>query len=192
MENSLYVGSLSDYVTADELRKRFTECGVVADVQIAVDRGSGRPRGHAFVTMATAASAQAAVERLNGAMLDGRQLRVSIAGGERTRTATKRVETTRITSQFRERRNMSYELECDGRKLLIKSFHPDGPQDACRMEASTNQANSSQQLTHSATGATRAQALQDIAQAWQADPTTSTVILDWPAITGAMAAVHAI
>jgi RNA recognition motif-containing protein len=43
------------------------------------DRDTGRARGFAFVTMSTAADATKAVEGLNGAMLDGRPLRVNVA-----------------------------------------------------------------------------------------------------------------
>lgn len=62
-----------------ELRDAFTQFGTVTDVYIATDRMTGRPRGFAFVTMGTADEAKAAVEKMNGVDLDGRQLTVNEA-----------------------------------------------------------------------------------------------------------------
>jgi polyadenylate-binding protein len=55
------------------------QAGVVNDVSIPVSREDGRPRGFAFVEMASGEAAQAAVERFNGHELDGRTLRVDEA-----------------------------------------------------------------------------------------------------------------
>jgi RNA recognition motif-containing protein len=44
-----------------------------------VDRVSGRPRGFGFVTMGTPEEAQKAIEALNGASVDGRNLTVNVA-----------------------------------------------------------------------------------------------------------------
>jgi RNA recognition motif-containing protein len=44
-----------------------------------MDRETGRSRGFAFVTMSTDAEAQKAIAETNGAMLDGRPLRVNEA-----------------------------------------------------------------------------------------------------------------
>lgn len=79
MNNRLYVGNLSYGVTDDSLRSCFAECGEVTDMHIAMDRETGRARGFAFVTMKTDADAGNAMSQLNGAMLDGRPLRVNIA-----------------------------------------------------------------------------------------------------------------
>lgn len=79
MNNRLYVGNLSYDVTTDGLRACFTECGDVTDTHVVKDRDTGRPRGFAFVTMTTEAEATHAVAQLNGAMFEGRPLRVNIA-----------------------------------------------------------------------------------------------------------------
>jgi RNA recognition motif-containing protein len=86
MNNRLYVGNLSYDTTADALRACFAEVGEVTDSHVVTDRETGRARGFAFVTMATAADATRAVSSLNGAMLDGRALRVNVAE-ERTARA---------------------------------------------------------------------------------------------------------
>lgn len=75
----LYVGNLSFKTSAEDLRSYYEQFGDVADVFIALDRESGRPRGFAFVTMATGEEAQAAVEKTNGVEFDGRALIVNEA-----------------------------------------------------------------------------------------------------------------
>jgi cold-inducible RNA-binding protein len=79
MSTRLYVGNLSHDSTPDMLRAAFSEFGEVTDVQVVVDRYSGRPRGFAFVTMATDEQAAHAAAKLNGATIDGRPVRVNEA-----------------------------------------------------------------------------------------------------------------
>src|SRR5262249_3903740 len=79
MNNRLYVGNLSYDVTTDGLRACFAEVGNVTDTHVVKDRDTGRARGFAFVTMATEAEATHAVAQLNGAMFEGRPLRVNAA-----------------------------------------------------------------------------------------------------------------
>jgi RNA recognition motif-containing protein len=52
-------------------------------VQVVVDRYSGRPRGFAFVAMATEEQAARAIAQMNGAVLNGRPLRVTEADRRR-------------------------------------------------------------------------------------------------------------
>jgi cold-inducible RNA-binding protein len=79
MNSKLYVGNLSFKTTEAELRDAFGQFGTVTDVYIASDRETGRPRGFAFVTFATAEESKVAVEKMNGVDLDGRQLTVNEA-----------------------------------------------------------------------------------------------------------------
>lgn len=83
----LYVGNLSFKTTAEELRSHFEQFGAVADVYIALDRMSGRPRGFAFVTMGTAEEAKVAAEKTNGVEVGGRQLTVNEARPKEDRPA---------------------------------------------------------------------------------------------------------
>ncbi len=87
MSNRLYVGNLSWSSTNDTLRDAFAQCGDVTDVHIVSDRETGRSRGFGFVTMATDAEAQRAIETMNGASLDGRPLRVNEAEARPERRA---------------------------------------------------------------------------------------------------------
>jgi cold-inducible RNA-binding protein len=79
MNNRLYVGNLSYSTTKDALQTCFSECGVVVEAHLPMDRESGRPRGFAFVTMGTDAEAAKAIEQLNGMIFEGRPLRVNLA-----------------------------------------------------------------------------------------------------------------
>jgi cold-inducible RNA-binding protein len=79
MGNRLYVGNLSFNASNDALREAFSACGEVTDVQVMTDRDTGRSRGFAFVTMGSADAARKAISQLNGAMLDGRALKVNEA-----------------------------------------------------------------------------------------------------------------
>jgi RNA recognition motif-containing protein len=79
MNTRLYVGNLSFQASAETLRDNFTEFGDVTDVHLVSDRETGRSRGFGFVTMGTTDAAQRAIAGMNGAMVDGRPLRVNEA-----------------------------------------------------------------------------------------------------------------
>jgi RNA recognition motif-containing protein len=79
MGNRLYVGNLSFGATTDTLRDEFSQFGDVTDVHLVTDRETGRSRGFAFVTMGTAEQSANAIAQMDGAMLDGRALRVNEA-----------------------------------------------------------------------------------------------------------------
>jgi RNA recognition motif-containing protein len=79
MGNRLYVGNLSFNATTESIRGAFSASGEVTDVHIVTDRESGQSRGFGFVTMSNAHEAANAITAMNGAMLDGRALRVNEA-----------------------------------------------------------------------------------------------------------------
>ena len=80
MSNSkLYVGNMSFKTSEDELRSAFGQFGSVTDVYVAMDKMTGRPRGFAFVTMATPEEGQKAIQALNGFSIEGRALTVNEA-----------------------------------------------------------------------------------------------------------------
>ena len=79
MNNRLYVGNLSFSTTEEAIRSTFAEFGEVTEAKLMIERETGRSRGFAFVQMATAEGAKAAIEQMNGALLDGRPLRVNEA-----------------------------------------------------------------------------------------------------------------
>jgi cold-inducible RNA-binding protein len=76
----LYVGNLPYSATENDLRDLFSSEGdEVAEVKIVMDRDAGRPRGFAFVEMATDEGASRAIEKLNGRDFMGRSLNISEA-----------------------------------------------------------------------------------------------------------------
>jgi cold-inducible RNA-binding protein len=79
MTKKVYVGNMSYDTTEDRLRELFGTHGEVTSVNVATDRYTGRPRGFAFVEMATDEAARAAIAALDGREVDGRQLKVAEA-----------------------------------------------------------------------------------------------------------------
>ncbi len=77
--SKLYVGNLPFASTAQDLEALFGQVGTVSVVEIIFDKFTGRSRGFAFVTMASADEAQKAVEKFHGHELEGRALSVNIA-----------------------------------------------------------------------------------------------------------------
>ncbi len=87
MNTKLFVGNLSFNTTENDLQDAFAAHGTVVEANLMVDRMSGRPRGFGFVTMSTPEEAQKAIDALNGASLDGRNLTVNIARPKEERPA---------------------------------------------------------------------------------------------------------
>ena len=79
MGNRLFVGNLSFNTTEEALMAAFQEFGEVVEARLMTERETGRSRGFAFVEMATPEAATKAIEEMNGAVLDGRPLRVNEA-----------------------------------------------------------------------------------------------------------------
>jgi RNA recognition motif-containing protein len=80
MSTRLYVGNLSFNTNKLALQDAFSANGrEVTDVHVVSDRETGQSRGFAFVTLATAEMARAAINEMNGMVLDGRPLRVNEA-----------------------------------------------------------------------------------------------------------------
>ena len=75
----LYVGNLNYRSTEEKLKELFSTYGEVTSVNIITDGFTGRPRGFAFVEMATEEAASAAIAALNGQEVDGRTLTVNEA-----------------------------------------------------------------------------------------------------------------
>ncbi len=80
MGKRLYVGNLPYDADETSLREVFGQDGrIVERVHIVIDRETQRPRGFAFVEMATDEQAKLAIETLDGSMFGTRQLRVTEA-----------------------------------------------------------------------------------------------------------------
>jgi RNA recognition motif-containing protein len=79
MSTKLYVGNLSFDITEKDLRDMMAAHGPVNEVNVIMDRATGRARGFAFVTMNTQEGATAAIAALNGKEFQGRALTVNEA-----------------------------------------------------------------------------------------------------------------
>lgn len=79
MNTKMYVGNLSFDTTESDLRTACEKHGGVTEVSLPVDRGTGRARGFAFVTMQTQDGMKAAISKLNGKPFLGRPITVNEA-----------------------------------------------------------------------------------------------------------------
>src|SRR5476651_2182663 len=76
MSRKLFVGNLPYSVTSERLQEAFSQFGTVASSKVIVDRETGRSRGFAFLEMETDEMGAAAMQAMNGALLDGRSIAV--------------------------------------------------------------------------------------------------------------------
>lgn len=79
MLNKLFVGSLPWSVDDAQLGELFAAHGEVTSARVITDRDTGRSRGFGFVEYADEATANAAMEAMDGQMVEGRAITVSIA-----------------------------------------------------------------------------------------------------------------
>jgi RNA recognition motif-containing protein len=77
-QNKLYVGNFPYSVDETQLRGIFSQYGEISDLKLITDRDTGRPKGFGFITFATQAAAEKALEQ-NGKDLGGRPLKVNVA-----------------------------------------------------------------------------------------------------------------
>src|SRR5881394_3763444 len=76
MSRKLFVGNLPYSVTSERLQEAFSQFGTVSSSKVIVDRETGRSRGFAFLEMETDYQGAAAMQAMNGALLDGRSIAV--------------------------------------------------------------------------------------------------------------------
>ncbi|KAG0334487.1 hypothetical protein BG005_004842, partial [Podila minutissima] len=86
--SKLFIGGLSWNTSDDSLRHGFSAYGQVEDAIVIRDRETGRSRGFGFVTFATDADAQNAIDNLHEREFEGRTIKVDraserAAGGSR-------------------------------------------------------------------------------------------------------------
>ena len=79
MASKLFVGNLDFKTTRGELETLFSEIARPVDLFLPTERGTGRPRGFAFVEFETEDQARQAIARFNNYEFGGRPLRVNLA-----------------------------------------------------------------------------------------------------------------
>jgi hypothetical protein len=183
--NKLYVANVPADTTQEALRRHFSGCGGVLQVELPEDHQRGKMRGLACVTMTSPAFANAARTQLDGVSFGGSILRVSdVPGG-----GAKPRRTVTVVQQFREPTNMAYDIDCSGQPLVVRIF----PQDdgSGRVEARANDGLDTAAVT--ARAPTRAAALEQVLRSWNATAaSTAGRTLDDDALTTALRDVRAV
>ncbi|HEX2768287.1 MAG TPA: RNA-binding protein [Geobacteraceae bacterium] len=85
MENRLYIGNIPFKATEENVRGLLAEIGEVVSINLVTDARTGKPKGFAFVVMASDGEAQKAIASLNGTLFLGRPLSVSEANTQKPR-----------------------------------------------------------------------------------------------------------
>jgi nucleolin len=88
--SKLFVANLSWSVREEDLIDLFSEAGQVVSVKIPTRREDGKPRGFAFVEMATPEDGERVMERFNGSSLAGRDLVISFQDEEKAQASRQR------------------------------------------------------------------------------------------------------
>ncbi|MFM7469807.1 MAG: RNA recognition motif domain-containing protein [Vampirovibrionales bacterium] len=85
MNTKLFVRNLSWSVTEADLTTLFGNVAEVVSVKIPTRREDGKPRGFAFVEMASSEGAQSAIDQCHGFMLHNREISVDFQDETKTR-----------------------------------------------------------------------------------------------------------
>ncbi|HYO21295.1 MAG TPA: RNA-binding protein [Flavisolibacter sp.] len=84
---NIYVSNLSFDVQDEDLREFFTPYGEVTSAKIITDKFTGKSRGFGFVEMSDEEASKKAIQELNDASVDGRNIKVMEAKPKEDRPA---------------------------------------------------------------------------------------------------------
>ncbi len=76
---NIYIGNLPYRIVEEDLKEIFEEYGEVTSAKVIKDKFTGRSKGFGFVEMSDEEAGKKAVEELNNAELEGRNIKVSEA-----------------------------------------------------------------------------------------------------------------
>ncbi|AQX05558.1 RNA-binding protein [Elizabethkingia meningoseptica] len=76
---NIFISNINYAVKESQLEELFASYGTIQSVKIVMDRETGRSRGFGFVEMPNNDEANTAIESLNGALFQGKNLNVSEA-----------------------------------------------------------------------------------------------------------------
>ena len=96
---NIYVSNLSFNVVDEDLREFFAEYGEVSSAKVITDKFTGKSRGFGFVEMPNDEQAQKAIAELDGGVVEGRTISVSVAKPRENRNNDKR-NFSRNTSRY--------------------------------------------------------------------------------------------
>ncbi|CAF0794694.1 unnamed protein product [Rotaria sp. Silwood1] len=100
---SLKVDNLTYRTRVEDLRRCFEKFGNIGDIYIPRDQFSRSSRGYAFIRYLKKRDAEDALDRMDGADLDGREIRVQFARYGRASTTDSRDKTHRRRTRSRSR-----------------------------------------------------------------------------------------
>src|SRR5687767_15788790 len=84
---NIYVSNLSFNVQDEDLREFFTPYGEVTSAKIIMDKMTNQSRGFGFVEMSDEAASRKAIAELDGATVEGRNIKVMEARPKEDRPA---------------------------------------------------------------------------------------------------------
>jgi hypothetical protein len=146
----------------------------------------------AYVTMATAAEAVAAIHRLHSRLFLDRCVMVELApvredSREKARQQKPPATGVSMSQQYRERRGMVYELDCSGQRLTLRLLFQEEQSSQRRIEASVRE------LEAAATGATLQLALGAVAEEWaRLSAERGAPEIAWAEVTAVLKTVRAL
>jgi cold-inducible RNA-binding protein len=79
MDTRVYVGNLAKSTTQEDINTLFAQAGTVSSVDLVMEKGTRMSKGFAFVSMASQAEADKAIEMFNAYSLADNTLKVNIA-----------------------------------------------------------------------------------------------------------------
>ena len=83
---NIFISNLDFKVESGDLTDFFAPYGEVVSSKVITDRETGRSRGFGFVEMPDDAASKKAIAELDGATVDGRAIKVSVAKPREERT----------------------------------------------------------------------------------------------------------
>ncbi len=87
---NIYVSNLSFNVADEDLQDFFAEYGEVTSAKVIKDKFTGRSRGFGFVEMSNDEMGQKAITELDGAVVEGRSISVTVAKPKEERSDNRR------------------------------------------------------------------------------------------------------
>ena len=97
---NIYVSNLSFNVHDEDLKSYFADYGEVSSAKVINDKETNRSRGFGFVEMPDDAAAQKAIAELDGATVDGRAIKVTVAKPREERSNNNRRSFSNSSSRW--------------------------------------------------------------------------------------------
>ncbi|QCX54290.1 RNA-binding protein [Elizabethkingia sp. JS20170427COW] len=76
---NIFISNINYAASSSDLENFFSAFGTISSAKIITDRETGRSRGFGFIEMPNEEEAKSAIETLNGALFQGKNLNVSEA-----------------------------------------------------------------------------------------------------------------